>query len=109
MIAALIAASYPTRNIRVVNAGIGGNKIHDLLGRLDRDVLVHKPDWVTVSIGINDVWHGLADNGGRGGVSIETYREGSGGACRSDRGGRGECRSASPDRDRRGPIQCRQC
>lgn len=75
MIAALIAASYPTRNICVVNAGIGGNKIHDLLGRLDRDVLAHKPDWVTVSIGINDVWHGLAD-GGHSGVSIETYREG---------------------------------
>ncbi|MES2461252.1 MAG: SGNH/GDSL hydrolase family protein [Armatimonadota bacterium] len=75
MIAALITASYPERNIRVVNAGIGGNKVPDLLARLDRDVLVHKPDWVTVSIGINDVWHGLADKG-KGGVTLETYREG---------------------------------
>ena len=75
MIAALIAASYPERRIRVVNAGIGGNKISDLLARLDRDVLAHKPDWVTVSIGINDVWHGLADKG-RSGVPLETYREG---------------------------------
>jgi hypothetical protein len=30
MIAALIAASYPERNIRVINAGIGGHKITDL-------------------------------------------------------------------------------
>jgi lysophospholipase L1-like esterase len=75
MIAALIAASYPERNIHVVNAGIGGNKISDLLARLDRDVLAHNPDWVTVSIGINDVWHGLAD-GGRSGVPLSVYREG---------------------------------
>ncbi len=75
MIAALIAANYPHRGIRVVNAGIGGNKIHDLLGRVDRDVLAHKPDWVTVSIGINDVWHGLA-NGGKGGVPLGEYRAG---------------------------------
>ncbi|MBC8102277.1 MAG: SGNH/GDSL hydrolase family protein [Cytophagales bacterium] len=75
MIAALIAASYPDRNIRVVNAGIGGNKIPDLLARLDRDVLSHRPDWVTVSVGINDVWHGLND-GGKSGVPLGTYREG---------------------------------
>jgi lysophospholipase L1-like esterase len=75
MIAALIAASYPERGIRVINAGIGGHKITDLLARLDRDVLSHKPDWVTVSIGINDVWHGLSD-GGRSGVSLDTYRDG---------------------------------
>lgn len=75
MIAALIAASYPDRNIRVINAGIGGHKITDLLARLDRDVLSHKPDWVTVSIGINDVWHGLGD-GGQSGVSLSVYRDG---------------------------------
>jgi acyl-CoA thioesterase-1 len=75
MIAALIAASYPERNIRVINAGIGGNKIPNLLERLERDVLAHKPDWVTVSIGINDVWHGLADEG-RSGITREAYREG---------------------------------
>lgn len=75
MLATLIAASYPQRDIRVVNAGIGGDKIPNLLARLDRDVLARKPDWVTVNVGINDVWHGLA-SGGVGGVSLPEYRAG---------------------------------
>lgn len=43
---------------RVVNAGIGGHKSNDMLARLDEDVLKHKPTWVSVSCGVNDVWHG---------------------------------------------------
>ena len=68
----LIAARYPERDIRVINAGIGGHKAPDMHDRLDRDVLTHQPDWVTVNVGINDVWHGL-DTGGNGGVSLEVY------------------------------------
>lgn len=67
---ALIAAKYPGRAIKVINAGIGGHKAPDMLARLDRDVLAHHPDWVTINVGINDVWHGL---GGSGGVSVEDY------------------------------------
>lgn len=77
LVAALVAAAYPERGIRVVNAGIGGNKIHDLLARADRDVLAHHPDWVTVNVGINDVWHGLNTNG-VGGVPLSHYRTGLG-------------------------------
>lgn len=70
LLAALIGAKYPERAIKVVNAGIGGNKAPDMLARLDRDVLAHAPDWVIINVGINDVWHGL---GGSGGVSVEDY------------------------------------
>jgi len=73
MLAALIGASYPERNIRVINAGVSGNKIPDMLARLESDVLAHRPDWVTVNVGINDVWHGL---GGKGGVALPDYRAG---------------------------------
>lgn len=73
MIAALIAATYPDRGIRVINAGIGGHKVTDMLLRLDRDVLVHQPDWVTVSVGVNDVWHGM-NKAGSGGVPLPEYR-----------------------------------
>lgn len=75
MIAALIAAAYPERGIRVVNAGISGNKIGDMLARLDRDVLAHKPDWVTVSVGVNDVWHGLGPDRNSG-TPLPEYRAG---------------------------------
>lgn len=71
---ALITAAYPERGIRVVNAGISGNKIGDLLARLDRDVLAHRPNWVSVNVGINDVWHGLRPGGT--GTPLPDYRAG---------------------------------
>ena len=45
-------------DVRVVNAGISGHKSNDMLARLDIDVLAHRPDWVSISCGVNDVWHG---------------------------------------------------
>lgn len=72
VMASLIAARYPERGIKIINAGIGGHKAPDLRARLARDVLAHRPDWVTVNVGINDVWHGLS-SGGTGGVSVEEY------------------------------------
>lgn len=36
--------------------GIGGNTILDLAVRWERDVLDRRPDWLSVIIGINDVW-----------------------------------------------------
>jgi len=43
--------------IKVINKGISGNKITDLQGRLQKDVLDLKPNIVFIYIGINDVWH----------------------------------------------------
>ncbi|MCW3125104.1 MAG: hypothetical protein JWO03_762 [Bacteroidetes bacterium] len=40
----------------LIGAGIGGNKIYDLLFRVDDDVIAKKPDIVYVFIGVNDVW-----------------------------------------------------
>lgn len=40
-----------------INAGISGHKSNDMLARLEKDVLSHNPDWVSVSCGVNDVWH----------------------------------------------------
>ena len=70
--AALIGARYPERGIKVVNAGIGGHKAPDMRARLDSDVIAHAPDWVTINVGINDVWHGLG-NHGAGGVPLDVY------------------------------------
>ena len=56
MVESLLAAVYPERVIRVVNAGISGNTTRDLLARWERDVLPLHADWVSICIGINDVW-----------------------------------------------------
>lgn len=52
----LLCACYPNVSIRVTNAGISGNTSRDLLERFDRDVVALCPDWVSICIGINDVW-----------------------------------------------------
>ncbi|HWQ55962.1 MAG TPA: GDSL-type esterase/lipase family protein [Bryobacteraceae bacterium] len=39
---------------RVINAGVPGNTTEDVLKRLERDVLAHKPHVVILMIGIND-------------------------------------------------------
>jgi lysophospholipase L1-like esterase len=52
-----IAVAYPRHGIQVLGAGRGGNRVPDLLARLDRDVLSKQPSLVVIYIGINDVWH----------------------------------------------------
>ena len=38
------------------NSGVSGNTSRDLLQRFDSDVVALNPDWVSICIGINDVW-----------------------------------------------------
>jgi lysophospholipase L1-like esterase len=56
-------------NATAVGAGISGHKSNDMLARLQRDVIDKKPHWVTVSCGVNDVWHGEK------GVPLESYKQ----------------------------------
>lgn len=42
--------------IQVVNKGVGGNTVRDLKERWQRDVLDLNPNWLSIMIGINDVW-----------------------------------------------------
>ncbi|NIP26811.1 MAG: GDSL family lipase, partial [Phycisphaerae bacterium] len=55
-VGSLLMAGYPDHHIRVVNMGISGNTVHDLKNRWQTDVLDLAPDWLSICIGINDVW-----------------------------------------------------
>lgn len=70
---------YPERTIYVINVGISGHKATDMSDRFERDVLQHRPNWVTISVGVNDVWHGFYDNHPRGdgprGVPLDLFRQ----------------------------------
>lgn len=44
---------------KIVNKGVGGNRIIDLSKRWQEDVIRLQPDIVSISIGINDVWRQL--------------------------------------------------
>ncbi|MFZ2654358.1 MAG: GDSL-type esterase/lipase family protein, partial [Victivallales bacterium] len=52
-----------------VFAGISGHKSNDMLARVDKDVLSRKPNVMTLSCGVNDVWHGA------NGVTLDKYKE----------------------------------
>ena len=56
----LVIAGLEANGIKAepVPAGVGGHKSNDMLARLDKDVLSKKPQWMTLSCGVNDVWHG---------------------------------------------------
>lgn len=75
---------YPDQKFEIVNAGISGHKATDMQARFQRDVLDRKPDMVTISVGVNDVWHGyfdfsagkrIPDGDGPNGVPIPLYRQ----------------------------------
>jgi acyl-CoA thioesterase I len=56
----LVVSGLAANGIKIdpVPAGISGHKSNQMLERLDRDVLSKKPQWMTLSCGVNDVWHG---------------------------------------------------
>lgn len=56
LVDALLTAAYPESGIRIVNMGTSGNTVRDLKERWQTDVLDLKPDWLSIMIGINDVW-----------------------------------------------------
>ncbi len=62
---------YPALKVEVVNAGISGHKSPDMLARLKKDVIDKGPTIVTVSCGVNDVWHGFQTP--PRGVDLEGY------------------------------------
>ncbi len=51
------------KTIRVLNHGVGGNTVEDLRSRWTDDVLAHRPDWLVVAIGINDINQYLCNQG----------------------------------------------
>jgi len=56
LVDSLLPVSYPDLQVRVMNLGIGGNTVIDLQMRWESDVTALEPDWLSVMIGINDVW-----------------------------------------------------
>ena len=67
----LVMSALEANGIKAVKipAGISGHKSNQMLGRLDRDVIQKKPQIMTLSCGVNDVWHG------KRGVPLEDYKK----------------------------------
>ncbi|MBO4693629.1 MAG: SGNH/GDSL hydrolase family protein [Clostridia bacterium] len=48
------------------NRGVSGDRVLDMYARIVRDVLNLEPDYMSVLIGVNDIWHGMDWNNGTG-------------------------------------------
>ena len=70
MTAGKIAVDYPGK-YRVINKGISGNRIVDVYARMKKDILNLDHSFMTILIGINDVWHEIGEGNGVDAVKFE--------------------------------------
>jgi lysophospholipase L1-like esterase len=63
-VANLLLARYPHFGLNIINTGVGGNTIRDLKDRWEKDCIAHRPDVLSVLIGINDLWWQHAESQG---------------------------------------------
>jgi lysophospholipase L1-like esterase len=56
MVATRLQKNLPGAELKIINRGISGNQVSDLLGRFDSDLLDLKPTVISILIGINEVW-----------------------------------------------------
>ena len=64
-----LSAKYP-EEYKFLNRGIGGNRIVDVYARIKSDIINLKPDYLSILIGINDVWH---EESRKNGVDAEKF------------------------------------
>lgn len=69
----LLAPLHSRRPIRITNMGVSGNTVRDLAARWNRDVLALEPDWLSVMIGINDVWKQFDKSDRASAVRLDEY------------------------------------
>ena len=63
LVSAHLNAEHPMV-YKCVNRGISGNRVVDLYSRIKIDMINLKPDYMSILIGINDVWHEIAEHNG---------------------------------------------
>ena len=60
---------------KFINRGVSGDKAAQMYSRIKADTIDLCPDYLSILIGVNDVWHPLNDESGRKGYSVERYTQ----------------------------------
>jgi lysophospholipase L1-like esterase len=68
--ASAILNEHASKELRIYNRGISGNKVFQLADRWQKDCFDLRPNLLSILIGVNDIWHKL--NGNYNGT-VETY------------------------------------
>ena len=56
------------------NRGVSGDRIVDVYARMKKDIINLAPDYISILLGVNDVWHEI-DFGGPNGVDADKYEK----------------------------------
>jgi lysophospholipase L1-like esterase len=70
-----LASTYPDHAIQILNMGVGGDTVRNLVARWDTDVLQLRPSWLSVMIGINDVWQHFDEFRTTPRISLDEFRQ----------------------------------
>ena len=62
MTAGWFSALHPQKQVTFLNRGISGNRVVDLLARWDEDCIALQPAWLSILIGVNDMWRRYDSN-----------------------------------------------
>nr|MDT0659319.1 SGNH/GDSL hydrolase family protein [Micromonospora sp. DSM 115978] len=74
MVRSFVTASHPGLGLTWLNRGVSGDTVRDLAARWQTDAIDTRPDWLSVKIGINDVWRAF-DGRPDAAVGIEEYTD----------------------------------
>ena len=72
MVKGQLGCEYPEK-YEFINKGISGNRIVDVYARIKMDIINLKPDYMSLLIGVNGVWHEMG--GKHNGVSAEKFEK----------------------------------
>lgn len=73
--ASLVSAELGFENpgkYNFINRGIGGNRSVDVYARIKADIINLKPDYMSILVGVNDVWH---EFGRHNGIDADKYEK----------------------------------
>ena len=71
LVASTLGYDFPN-DYNFVNRGISGNRIVDIYARIKADIINLRPDYMSILVGVNDVWHEVANQNG---VDIKKYEK----------------------------------
>ena len=74
IIRGLMAERHPSLNLRFLNRGVSGDRSEELLKRWDADCLELKPAWLSIMVGVNDVWRKRVQSNGQRHIPLPEFQ-----------------------------------
>ena len=68
-----VAAHFPHLAVEIINRGVSGDRTTELLARWEEDCLKLQPTWLSIMIGVNDVWRRRQEWNGQTHIPLPEY------------------------------------